>query len=294
MIKIDASKVIPKRLGTYLLGFIPGMVFELTVAFGDPLMAHRMIERVKVVYPFQGYALLALFATSCLVVGQTFFLLAWFTDWVIDFLYRAQRYLVLHLTLGSDWLYKAVGKLQGMPPKRNVRLLWRPIMWARGKKVPFEIRPILKCQRMAATQLLKRKFGVTPSKGQFEWVDQEWQAWLAVLGKAPTGLRESFLTMRTFLGCGIAELAALYIVPPLQNRYFVTMSAVLFAAGCLQSFSFVRMRGEPIRASLTRLRVLMEELTEVSHTTFKEDKSASSGAELTINTGGKDDGDEDE
>jgi hypothetical protein len=58
-------------------------------------------------------------------------------------------------------------------------------MWARGKKVPFEIRPILKCQRMAATQLLKRKFGVTPSKGQWEWVDQEWQAWLSVLGKAP-------------------------------------------------------------------------------------------------------------
>jgi hypothetical protein len=33
MIKIDASNVIPKRLGTYLLGIIPGLVFELTVAF---------------------------------------------------------------------------------------------------------------------------------------------------------------------------------------------------------------------------------------------------------------------
>jgi hypothetical protein len=220
MIKIDVSKAIPKRLGTYLLGFIPGMVFELTVAFGDPLSAHRMIERVKDVYPFQGYALLGLFAISCLIVGQTFFLLAWFTDWIIDFLYRAQRFLVLRMTLGSDWLYKAVGKLQGMPPNMNFRHLWRPIMWAREKRVPFEIRPILQCQRMAATQLLKRKFGVTPSKGQWEWVDREWQAWLAVLGKAPAGLRESFLTMRTFLGCGIAELAALYIVPTLQNRYF--------------------------------------------------------------------------
>jgi hypothetical protein len=36
-------------------------------------------------------------------------------------------------------------------------------MWARQKKVPFEIRPVLKCQRMAATQLLKRKYGITPS-----------------------------------------------------------------------------------------------------------------------------------
>jgi hypothetical protein len=256
MIKIDASKVFPKGIGTYLLGGIPGIVFELTVAFGDPPMAHRMIERVEEVYPFQGYALLALFIASCLIVGQTFFFLAWFTDWIIDSLYRAQRFFVLHLTLGSDWLYKAVGKLQRMPPKRNVRYLWRPIMWARGKKIPFEIRPVLKCQRLAATQLLKRKFAVTPSTGQWEWVDQEWQAWLAVLGKAPPGLRESFLTMRTFLGCGIAELAALYFVPALRNRYFVTMSTVLFAAGCFQVFSFVRLRGEPIRASLTRLRGL--------------------------------------
>ncbi len=177
MIKIDVSKVLPKRLGTYLLGVIPGMVFELTVAFGDPLMANRMIERVKDVYPFQAYALVVIFVVSCLIVGQTFFLLAWFTDWSIEFLYRAQRYLILHVTLGSDWLYKAVGRLQGMPPKRNVRLLWRPIMWARGKKVPFEIRPVLKCQRMAATQILKPKYGVAPCNGQWEWVDQQRQAW---------------------------------------------------------------------------------------------------------------------
>jgi hypothetical protein len=294
MIKIDASKIIPKRLGAYLLGLIPGLVFGLAVAFGDPLTAHGTIERVKQIYPFQPFALLALFAVSCLVVGQTFFLLAWFTDWTIDFLYRAQRYLILHLTLGSDWLYKAVGRLQGMPPKRNVRHLWRPIMWARKKKVPFEIRPVLKCQRMAATQLLKRKYGVTPSRGQWDWVDQEWQGWLAVLGKAPAGFRESFLTMRTFLGCGLAELAALYVVPALQNRYFVTMSGVLLAAGCFQSFSFARRRREPIRASLTGLFVVMEELAELGIAISRKDTSASGGPGLTIVTDGKDEGDEDD
>jgi hypothetical protein len=294
MIKIDLSKVIPKRLGTYLLGFVPGVVFELTVTFGDPVMAHRMIERVKDVYPFQGYALLALFAASCLVVGQTFFLLAWFTDWTIEFLYRTYWFLILHLTLGSNWLYKAVGRLQGMPPKMYFRHLWRPIMWARGKKIPFEIRPILKCQRMAATQLLKRKFGVTPSTGHWEWVDQEWKAWLAILGKPPAGFRESFLTMRTFLGCGLAELAALYIIPTLQNRYFVTMGSILFLAGCFQSLSFAKVRREPTRAGLARLLALMEELREIRLATSKEDMGASTGAGLTISTDGKDDGDKDE
>jgi hypothetical protein len=128
---------------------------------------------------------------------------------------------------------------------------------------PFRIRSVLKCQRIAATQLLKRKYGVTPSKGQWQWVDEEWQAWLAVLGKAPAKFRESFLTMRTFLGCGLAEYAALYLVPALRNRYFATMSGVLLAAGCFQSLSLAKRRWEPMWASLTRLLLLlMEELAE--------------------------------
>jgi hypothetical protein len=231
-----------------------------------------------------------LIALSCLIVGQTFFLLAWFIDWSIEFLYRAQRFLILHVTLGSDWLYKAVGRFQGMPPKRNVRLLWRPIMWARGRKVPFEIRPLLKCQRMAATQILKSKYGVTPSKGQWEGVDQEWQAWLAVLGKTPTGVREAFLTMRTFLACGLAELAALCIVSALQNRYFATMTGVLLAAGCFQSISFARRRGEPVRANLIRLLTLMEELAVARRETPKERTDSNKADNISFDTDDSDNG----
>lgn len=46
MIKIDVSKAIPKRLGTHLLGAVPGMVFELTVAFREQMMDRKMIDRV--------------------------------------------------------------------------------------------------------------------------------------------------------------------------------------------------------------------------------------------------------
>lgn len=272
MIRVDVSRVVPKRLGTYLLGLIPGALFELTAAYGDPQMASHAIERVRGVYPFPSYGLVILFAASCLVVGQTFFLAAWFLDWSIDLLYRAQRYLIFHATLGSDWLYRFLGRLQGIPPKRYFRHIWPPIMWARGKKIPFEVRPVLKCQRMAATQILKRKFGVTPSKGQWEWVDQEWQAWLAVLGMTPSGVKEMFLTMRTFLACGLAELAVLYTSPALRNRYFTAMVGVLLAAGCFQSISFARRRGEPVRANIIRLLTLMEELS----TTRKEKKGAES------------------
>jgi hypothetical protein len=282
MIKINASNLIPKRLGTYLLGIIPGLVFELSIAYANPLAAHEVIDKVRQVYPFQGYALLSILVVSSLIVGQTFYLLAWFSDWLIDFVYRSQRYLILRMTLGSDWLYKVVGRLQGMPPKRNVRHLWRIIMWARMKKIPFEIRPVLKCQRMAAMALLKRKYGMTPSQGQWEWVDYEWQAWLAVLGKAPVGLRETFLTMRVLLGCGLSELAAMYLVHGLRNRYFVVMTGVLLAAGCFQSLSLARRRSEPIRSSLTRLLLIMEELAETSTASCKKEKLTSKGPGVTI------------
>jgi hypothetical protein len=43
--KIDVSNIIPKRLGAYLLGLIPGMVFELTVAVGDPMIAPTTVLR---------------------------------------------------------------------------------------------------------------------------------------------------------------------------------------------------------------------------------------------------------
>ena len=294
MIKIDASNVIPKRLGTYLLGIIPGLVFELSIAYADPSFAHQMIERATQVYPLQGYALLVLFLASCLIVGQTFFLLAWFFDWLTDFLYRAQRYLLLHLTLGSDWFYKAVGRLQGMPPKRNVRHLWRIIMWARMKKTPFEIRPVLKCQRMAATRLLKRKYGVAPSKGQWEWVDQEWQAWLAVLGKAPIGFREAFLTMRTFLSVGFAQLVAMYVEPALRNWYFGTMTGTLLLAGCFQSLSLAKRRGDPMRFSLTRLLMLMEELAETSSGAAEGKEDAKTSPGISISADSDDDKKEDE
>lgn len=283
MIKIDASNVIPKRFGTYLLGIIPGFFFEITLAFGDPALGLQLINRVRQIYPFHGYALLTVFLVSCLFVGQTFYFLAWFLDWTVDLGYRALRYLIFDLTLGSNWLYKAIGRWQGVPPKPSARRLWRPIMWARRKKVPFEVRPVLICQRTAALQLLRSKYGVSPRKGPASSVDEEWQAWLAVLGNPPPGLRESFFLMRVSLACGLAELTTLYLCADLRNRYFVTMCGTLLLAGIIQTISFARRRNEPIPQSLTRLASIMQELAELSPAAVA--KEARSGPSLTLQGG---------
>jgi hypothetical protein len=290
MIKIDASTLIPKRLGPYLLSIVPGCFFEMTMAFGDPTLARGLIDQVRQVYPFQGYMLLIIFAISCFFVGQTFYYLAWFFDWSIDISYRSMRFAIFHLTLGSDWLYRGMGRWQGMRPRPSARYLWRPIMWARKKKVPFEIRPILTCQRRAALQLLRRKYGVNVPKYPSASADEEWQAWLAVLGKAPAGLRESLLLMRVTLACGFGELATLYLCKELRNPYFVVMCATLLLAGALQLWKIVRFRNEPIRRSITRLSLIVEELAELFSSTTKA-KSPSS-PKLALQEG-NDNGDDD-
>jgi hypothetical protein len=125
MIKIDASNFIPKRFGTYLLGIIPGFFFETTLAFGDPALSLQLINRVRLVYQFHGYALLTVFVVSCLIVGQTFYLFAWFFDWMVDLGYRGLRYFVfawLPLALqGSRALARNAAEAK-CPPLLAVRL----------------------------------------------------------------------------------------------------------------------------------------------------------------------------
>jgi hypothetical protein len=150
-----------------------------------------------------------------------------------------------------------------MPPKRNVRYLWHIIRWARQKKVPFEIRSVLKCQCAATAELLRRKYGLTPSEGLSAWADGEWQVWLSVIGKAPAGLKDSFLMTRVFLSCGLAELSAMQIAPGLRNGYFAAMAGTLLGAGCSQSLWLARLRRDPMQFSVTRLRSIMEELSEI-------------------------------
>jgi hypothetical protein len=292
MIKVDLSNAIPKRLGTYLLGIIPGLLFGLSIAFGDPHLAQLAMDRARQIYPFQPYALLILFLASCLAVGQTFFLLSWFADLLIGLLYGIKRYLI-PATFGSDWLYRAFGKLQGIPPKRNVliRSLSRMVMWGRRKRFAFEIRPVLKCQRMAAKQLLIRRYGINPtSSGPGDWVDLEWQAWLTVLGKQPPAFREALLAMRTFLGCGLAAFAALYILPVLRNRYFIALSLVFAASGCYQSMEFARLRFQPVRSSIARLASILFELAETNARTNEGDNGLRKEPSLAIDSDTKEAG----
>jgi hypothetical protein len=163
-------------------------------------------------------------------------------------------------------------------------------MWGRKKRFPFEIRPILKCQRLTAKELLARRYGIRPSEGPSEWVDLEWQVWLSVLWKPLPVSRQAVLTVRTLLGCGLAAFSALYISPVLRNRYFIVFAVTFVASGCFQLVEVSRWRYEPMRNSLSRLASMLTELAEVNAATRKDHDGSEGGASLTLSADTKEDG----
>ena len=291
LIKLNISNVIPRRLAIYMLGIIPGLLFHLSVAFGDPALAHRMIERAKQVYPFEPYALLVLFVLACLIIGQTFFLLSWFADIFLSILYQLKRTFV-RLTFASWWMYKWFGKLQGIPPKRS--LFIRSLSWlifrARTDKHGSQRAMVLRCWDEAAMRLLKQRYGIDKTDNHRLLMDHEWEVWYSVLGKPPAMLQEAVMTMRTIFGCGLAALSALYIAPGLRNRYFVTIAVVLTVSGCYQLFDLAKWRQDRVRVDLVRLRSVLTELAETSGNTRKTADDSDKGFEIAIDSNTEQDG----
>ncbi len=161
MIKVDFSKAVSPRFGAYLLGLIPGVFFESSIAIGNPHFALSVMSRLHGIYSFGPYALLLLFLASSFFIGSAFFVAAWVVERLIFFGFGLWRYIIRN-TFGSQWLYRRFAKLQGIPPKQTIliRSLSRLIFWARGREMSVEARPVLKCLHAATKRLLKRRYGI--------------------------------------------------------------------------------------------------------------------------------------
>jgi hypothetical protein len=210
------------------------------------------------------------------LIGQGFIITAWIADLLIASAFALWRY-AIRITLGSQWLYRYFAKLQGIPPKQNllIRLLNRVIFRARRREFSSAARPVLKCLHVAVRRLLKVHYGIDSSDvGQ--WDDSEWGTWNSVLGKPLKGLREAAMASRTFLGCGLAGLTALYASPSLRGRYFIALCVIFTFAGCFLSVDLLRWRTNPVRRSTVRLQSVLLELSEAS--TITDRGNGDSGA----------------
>lgn len=286
MLRIDVSKAISPRLGIYLFGIIPGVFFESSTALGNPNFAASAISRVREIYPFGPYALVALFFLSAMLIGEGFMRAAWLADRIVSYLYTASRW-TIRKTLSSQWFYHALIRWQGNSPKQSmtIRWLWKARIWGCQNEFAAKARPIVGSLLIASRNLLKVRYGITRNFGGGPEAQAEWKVWPWILGKPLKGLQEAALASRVFLGCGIAGLTALYATPALRNRYFVFLSSLFALAGFLVTVDLARCRIVPGRRSWIQLQSVLLELSQVGTGTDQrldsDPSSQTSGAAAT-------------
>lgn len=290
MIKVDLSKVVSPRFGLYLLGLIPGVFFELSVAVGNPHSTASLIGSLREIFPFGPYALLLLFVASSLFIGSGFFVAAWIVQLLISLGFQLWRY-GIRATFGSQWMYHWFAKMQGMPPRRSVfiRLLSWLIFWARGREVFTEARPVLKCLNAATERLLQERYGIEVNR-LLQLDNGEWQVWPPVIGKPLVSLQEGTMAARAFLGCGLAGFTVLYAAPALRGWYFISLCSVFAISGLLSSISLAFWGFNPVRKSLLRLKSVLLALAETTTATEKrkvETEEEGIGATTEANANGR-------
>lgn len=259
MIKIDVTKAVSPRFVAYLLGLIPGVFFESSIAVGDPHFSLLVMSRVREVYSFGPYALLVWFLASSLFIGSAFFIAAWGAERLIFLGFELWRY-IIRSTFGSQWLYRRFATLQGIPPKQTIfiRSLSKLIFWAREREFSTKARPVLKCLRVATKRLLEKRYGIEVRRQ----LEPEVGVWYSVLGKPLKSVQESVLVSRVFLSCGLAGLTALYATPALRERHFITLSTAFAVLGLWVSIHFAFWSFDPVRKSLLQLKSVLLELSE--------------------------------
>jgi hypothetical protein len=280
MIKIDLSRAIPPRFGTYLLGIIPGLVFESSVGIGQPHLAASVISRIGAIHPFGTYALVVIFLASALFIGQGFYLLAWIADLVIGWAFILWRY-GIRITLGSNWLYRRFAKRQGAPPAQNpfTRFLGRVIFWARMRESPLKARPVLKCLHIATKRLLYKRYGIDRTFTRGYTDASEWEVWQSVLGKPLKDFQDASIAARIFLSTGFAGFMALYPAPTLRAQYFIALCFILTFGGAFTSVNLALWRFSPVRRSVIRLRSVLLELSTAEISPDHVDPSSEDSSE---------------
>lgn len=283
MIKVDLSRAVPWRLGMYLLGVIPGVLFESSVVIGNPQSAAFVVSRLREFYPFGPYALLVIFLVSSLFIGQAFFLLAWVVDLLIALAFKLGRY-AIRRTFGSQWLYDRFTKLQGLAPNRNifVRQLGRVVFWARGYEFSIESRPVLRCLHLVTRQVLEKRYGIDLAPLLRHSDGSEWTVWYSALGKPGKGFKEASLASRVFIACGLAGITALTAAPALRGWYFIGLCFVFTFAGFYVAVDLARWRMSPVRRTMGRLQSMLLELSEVNTATEKRKSDSAEGLIATV------------
>ncbi|MFZ3212016.1 MAG: hypothetical protein WA188_10915 [Terriglobales bacterium] len=262
MINVDLSKILHPRFWDLVPAFMPGLFFEVCVLCGRPELLYGIVGKAHL----NRYDSVIIALVVAFVVGTAFMLWVMLIADALTALYpwgrQRWRNLLAYLLTGGRFAS------------------WNYVRHAHQKVLLPELKhkPVLRAVRKAATELLKRRYGLEPPDllHGSEWHGLEWQVWYAALGTRGMSTARGWLFVVAIQATGWSALAATYFAPALRSLPYWVFSLFLTSYGLLATLRFVRWWTLPIAQSLFKLRAVLDEIPR-SSTEEKDDTEAKTG-----------------
>ncbi len=246
MIQVDLSKAPHPRVAAYLVGLLPGLFLEISVALGNGFLLARYLA-----LPLNRYILLAIAIIFAYIIGNAALMFVWLLIFMVfNPTYRLwRRASRLLWTVIRNWAQR---RLAGTKAKRRAMLF---ALYERPFKPRRHLEALGRVHFSLVQKVVESQYGITGPD-----VKHDWQYWAAVLDRpSRRELRGDLLAMAC-QACGWAGLAAITLAPQLLNSRFVAFCIFLVSYGCLINLDIVRRQLNPEARATLRIHVLLNQL----------------------------------
>ena len=247
------SSIIPPRTYTYLTAFIPGLFFQISLAFANPSYVSQLVARLHEALPLRPYMLLAIGLFLTFLIGNSFMLfVSILIQRLLAMVYKLWAFVWIQFCKWpilpvSSWLLKS--------PRWNKRR-WVPDLarYAQAKALGFpdESRGARKCWAIFARQVLLNQYGIKVDALEQE----EWNALYSAF--APIKIQASILIIAA-AATGWAGLMAACFAPALRNRYYLGFAIFMILFGLLHDWYVIESFQDPLSFGILKLRFLLRE-----------------------------------
>src|SRR6266851_3615689 len=241
MLNVDVSKVLPRRSLSYLIVFLPGLFFVLSVTLGNPDLTERILSGPKPITNSNRYFETAVALFFAFVIGNGFMLVVSFVYYLWGYVYRfcerlrvgACRYLLLPILNRVSQLPSLTRSAQkAVSERRPTPWLVRWLSYVNRVLVPIafpsnqEILDGQKAWRIIARRLLWKRYGIDLNQ-----LGDEWHFLYESVGTPTSEEVRGPLLMMASHAMGWAGVVAMNIAPALRNKYYIGFSAAMLVFG---------------------------------------------------------------
>lgn len=257
---LDLSKVFPARLFSYLVAFLPGFFFAVSILLASPELAGRLAGRVAT----QGIPIVGRYFTMAVVliltfaVGYAFMLVDAFIQYVFGYWYRIRNFCWREL---CRWpLGPLTNRLLKKPfwNRRPWIMTFNRYVISTGYLGSDEWNRLWRLWVVCARRLVKVRYGIDPA----DLSDRDWEVLYWTLAFTGSEETRGDVLMIAIHAMGWAGLFAIRIVPALKTPYYLIFCIFLIINGLLHDYYVVKRSVEPRASGILTVRAILKALRE--------------------------------